>query len=169
MERSAQFRTPPIQTRQLTIVLLAMLFAALGSSPALLFAHSGATGFVKERMAVMKTMGKSMKSMSRMARGKIPMDFAKIETGAGAIARHGGKIPALFPEGSGRDVSEASPKIWDDPDDFKLSADGLVAAARTLESAANANDAAAVKISFRALGKTCGRCHKQFRIKKKKK
>jgi cytochrome c556 len=158
-----------MQTRQPTIVLLAMLFAAVGSSPTLLFAHSGAKGIVMERMAVMKSIGKSMKSMSRMARGKSPMDFATIETGAGALARHGGQIPALFPKGSGRGVSEASPKIWDDPGGFKLSANGMVAAARTLESAANVKDAVAVKISFRALGRTCGGCHKQFRIKKKKK
>ena len=158
-----------MQTRQPTIVLLALLFAAMGSSPTLLFAHSGAKGIVMERMEVMKFIGKSMKSMSRMARGKIPMDFATIETGAGAIARHGEQIPALFPEGSGRGVSEASPKIWDEPEGFKMTADDMIAAARTLESAANANDATTVKIWFRALGKTCGGCHKQFRIKKKKK
>jgi cytochrome c556 len=43
----------------------------------------------------------------------------------------------------------------------------LVAAAKDLAAAAKANDAPAVKTAFRALGKTCGGCHKQFRIKKK--
>jgi cytochrome c556 len=36
----------------------------------------------------------------------------------------------------------------------------------SLASAAEKNDA--VKAAYRALGKTCGGCHKQFRLKKKR-
>lgn len=73
----------------------------------------------------------------------------------------------LFPKGSGHGVSEASPEIWRDWDGFKNSADRMVAALRDLEKAGRANDAAAVKAAYRALGRTCGSCHKLFRIEKK--
>lgn len=130
-------------------------------------AHMGAKGVVKERMEAMKSMGKAMKSMGMMTRGKIPLDATEVARNAGAIAGHGERITILFPERPSDDVSEASPRIWQDPEGFKKSADRLVQAARTLQSAATINDRVAIRRSFRALGKTCGGCHKQFRIKKK--
>ena len=132
-------------------------------------AHMGAKGVVKERMELMKSIGKNMKTMSMMTRGKVSMDTATVIKSAGEIANHGARITSLFPKGSGHGVSEASPRIWEDPESFKKSTDRLVDAARALQSAAGTGDAEAIKASFRALGKTCGGCHKQFRIKKKKK
>jgi cytochrome c556 len=130
-------------------------------------AHMGAKGVVKERMEAMKSIGKAMKSMSRMARGKAPLDFATIELGARTILHHGRAIPSLFPKGSRSGVSEASPMIWQDPDSFANSAGKMVSAAHVLQTAATEKKPAAVKSAFRALGKTCSGCHKQFRIKRK--
>ena len=149
----------------LSTTLLAFVFiTAMGTS----IAHMGAKGVVKERMEMMKFIGKAMKSMGRMARGKAPLDPAIVVKSAGEIADHGQRITILFPKGSGHGVSEASPRIWEDPNGFRKGADRLVQAARILQSAAKSNDVAAIKTSLRALGKSCGGCHKQFRIKKKK-
>lgn len=129
-------------------------------------AHMGANGIVKERMELMKSIGKSMKEIRKMANGKIPLESAKVASAATAIAHHGARIGALFPQGSVDDISEASPKIWEDPAGFQKSTDLLVKTANDLFAAAQSNDPAKVKSAFRSLGRTCGSCHTNFRIKK---
>ena len=148
------------------VVLVAL--SAIFTVPTMVYAHGGAKGIVKERMEVMKAIGKAMKIVGTMTRGKVPLDPAKIQKAAAEIADHGLRIPAMFPKGGSHGGTEASPEIWLDPEGFQKSADGLVAAARTLAAAARTNDASAVNTAYRALGKTCGSCHKQFRIKKNK-
>lgn len=152
--------------QRLPIILLAVFMSAAFAGPAL--THSGAKGVVKERMELMKSIGLAMKTIGGMARGRVPLEGKKIVRAAAAIGHHGERITGLFPKGSGHGVSEASPEIWRDWDGFKNSADRMVAVARDLEKAGRANDAAAVKAAYRALGRTCGSCHKLFRIKKKK-
>lgn len=151
--------------KNFSVLLMASALLALTGSA---MAHMGAKGIVKERMEVMQAVGKAMKSVSGMARGKTPFDGQKVVKTAGEIAAHGQRIISLFPEGSGQGVSEASPKIWQDPDGFKESAGRMVRAAQVLGAAARTDDTAVVKAAFRALSKTCGGCHKKFRIKKKK-
>jgi len=131
-------------------------------------AHMGAKGVVRERMELMKSIGKTMKEIRKMANGKMPLESAKVASAATAIAHHGGRIGALFPQGSVDDVSEASPKIWEDPAGFKRSTDLLMKTANDLFAAAQSNDPAKVKSAFRSLGRTCSSCHTDFRIKKAK-
>lgn len=150
-------------------LLLSLTVVAVLAGSANLMAHGGAKGIVKERMEVMKSIGKAMKSISKMARGKAPLDADKVAASARSIARHGQRIPAMFPKGSSQGVTEASPRIWQDPEGFKQGTQQMVDAARSLEAAARSDDAGNVKAAFASLGKTCGTCHKQFRIKKKRK
>ena len=149
-----------------SVFLFLMMLLAGFIGPAHVSAHGGAKGVVKERMEIMKSIAKDMKSVSKMARGKAPLDAEKIAKVASSIASHGERIPDLFPKGSGQGITEASPQIWTDPDGFKMSADRFIMAAQGLETAAKTNDVSAVKTAYRALGKTCSGCHKQFRIKK---
>lgn len=151
--------------RSVYAVAITLLVSAI-AVPAI--AHMGAKGIVKERMEVMMAIGKAMKSMSSMARGKTPMNAANVAASAGEVAAHGKRIVALFPEGSGGGVSEATPEIWQDPDGFRRSADELVSAAEALRVAAASTDTDAIKTAFRALGKTCGGCHRKYRVKKKR-
>lgn len=155
-----------IRIRPTTLLILVTALAIL-AGPTNLLAHGGAKGIVKERMEAMKSIGKAMKSLGKMARGKVPLDTRKVEQAAGEIAAHGLRIPALFPMGSGHGVTEASPSIWQDPEGFKKSANDLVTSARALMRAAQSKNASAIKTNFRLLGKTCGSCHKLFRIKKR--
>ena len=150
-----------------------MIYTLLISSTLLVFtgvtnAHMGANGIVQERMELMKSIGKAMKGIRKMARGKVPLKSAKVASAAKEIAHHGARIGALFPQGSAGGVSEASPKIWEDPANFQKSSDLLVQTANNLFAAAQSNDPAKVKSAFRALGRTCGSCHTDFRIKKAK-
>ena len=145
---------------------LGLLVLTLSVDPASVSAHGGAKGIVKERMDLMKDIGKAMKTLGAMARGKVPLDSAKVKAAAGSIAQHGQKIPALFPKGSTKGVTEAGPRIWQDPEGFRKSADEMVAIAR--EVAGQSENAAAQKSIYRRLGKTCSACHKLYRVKKKK-
>ena len=148
-----------------TSILILMLIAAIAAP---VFAHEGAKGIVKERMDVMKSIGAAMKTIGKTIRGDTPFVGQEIEKAAAGIARHGARISQLFPAGSHDRVSEASPRIWQDFAGFHASAEKMVATAREVEAAGRSNDLTAVKTGFRALGKTCGSCHKQYRIKKKR-
>ena len=83
-------------------------------------------------MELMKDIGKAMKSLGAMARGKVPLDSAKVKAAADSIAQHGQKIPALFPKGSTKGVTEAGPRIWKDPEGFQKSTNEMVDAARNI-------------------------------------
>jgi cytochrome c556 len=145
---------------------LGLFVLSLSVNSASVSAHSGAKGIIKERMDLMKDIGKAMKTLSAMARGKVVLDSAKVKAAAGSIAQHGQKIPALFPKGSNKGVTEAGPRIWKDPEDFRKSADEMVAVAR--EITGQSKNTAALKAAYRKLGKTCSACHKLYRVKKKK-
>ena len=145
---------------------LTLFVLTLSSNPASVSAHSGAKGIVKERMELMKDIGKAMKILGAMARGKVPLDSAKVKAAADSIARHGQKIPALFPKGSTKGVTEAGPRIWKDPEGFQKSTNEMVDAARNITE--QSKNAAALKPAYRRLGKTCSACHKLYRVKKNK-
>jgi cytochrome c556 len=84
------------------------------------FAHSGASGVVKERMDVMEGIGDSMEILVDMFKGKTPFDSGQIKDAAARIRDHAGdNIVRLFPEGSLHEPSEALPEIWEDWDEFE--------------------------------------------------
>lgn len=128
--------------------------------------HMGASGVVKERMELMKSMAAAMKTIGKMARGEQTLDGARATDASGTLVRHGPRIHALFPAGSGGGVSEASPDIWRDAQRFREHADALVDRSARLHEAAKSNDIAAIRTAYRAVGKACSACHKRFRVKK---
>ncbi|MEQ8365152.1 MAG: cytochrome c, partial [Roseicyclus sp.] len=75
--------------------------AAIASLSAAAFAHSGATGVVKERMDAMKSMGDAIKRIQPMMSGEAGYDEAAVREVARAIAAEAGKaMIGKFPEGS---------------------------------------------------------------------
>ena len=150
--------------RQIHRTAAILIVVASAAGAATVNAHDGATGVVKERMKLMSTLGKSMKTMSAMVRGKVPHDAEKLRQAALSIADHGGpRMTALFPEGSMQAPSEARPEIWQDWKSFSALADEV--RARALAVAEAGDDQR--KAAFRSLSRTCSGCHKDFRKKKK--
>ncbi|SHF66908.1 c-type cytochrome [Litoreibacter halocynthiae] len=83
------------------------------------FAHSGATGIVKERMDGMSAMGKAVKVLTPMMRGQTPYDAAQVRASADVMIAHAGEtMTRLFPEGTGAKPSSALPTVWEDWEGF---------------------------------------------------
>ena len=131
-------------------------------------AHQGATGVVKERMELMKTLGDRMKSMAAMVKGKVPFDAGQMAAGAQEIQDKAPKIVHLFPEGSVQKPSEALPSIWQQWDRFSELTDRLTSEARALSDIAVAGSKREIMVQFTKVGKTCSGCHTDFRKEQKK-
>jgi len=120
---------------------------------------------IKKRKGLMKSNSKSAKAIKGAVKEG---DFAAIEENAKKIEANAGNLVALFPEGSTAKKSRAKAEIWQEWDDFKAKVNDLKNAARQLANAANAKDSEQVKVHSKALGKSCGSCHKRYRARKKK-
>ena len=128
-------------------------------------AHGGATGVVKERMELMKSMGDRMKKMGDMVKGKVAFDSASIAASAEEIKQAAPDINHLFPEGSIDKPSEALPRIWEDREKFDELTETMIQEAAKLSDVATAGDKRSIMIQFTKLGKTCSSCHTDFRKK----
>jgi cytochrome c556 len=144
-------------------VIFAMLF-----EPASISAHDGAVGIIKERMEAMLTVGRAMKDITRIVRSERPLHNIKIAKASGKIGHHAGNMSTLFPVGSTNEISRASLKIWESWDEFTNQANKLGAAANGLARVAIVGDETKIIAAHRKLQKSCGNCHKQYRLKKKK-
>jgi len=121
---------------------------------------------IKKRKALMKANNKAAKAIKGAVKEG---DFATIEENAKKIVASMDNLVALFPEGSTAKNSRAKVEIWQEWDDFKAKSNDLKDAARLLANAASAKDSEQVKVQSKALGKSCGSCHKRYRARKKKK
>ena len=111
----------------------AVAFAGVGA-----FAHSGATGIVKERMEAMKAMGDATKTVGAMFSGEASYDAATIREAAETIRGHAGSaMTELFPEGTNAAPSEAKETIWQDWETFAAMARQLEVMAEGLARAAD--------------------------------
>lgn len=100
-------------------------------------AHSGATGIVKERMDGMSAMGKAVKGLSPIMRGKEDYDADAVRAAAEVFIAHAGEeMVKLFPEGSNDMPSVALPAIWEEPEEFAALAEKLQVYATGLKEGA---------------------------------
>ena len=108
-----------------------------------------------------------MKAINVELRNITSVNYILINAEANKIAESSQNIMELFPTGSGEGISEASPKIWQQPRDFKKIIEDLKQAARRLAQATSTGVPNLVIENFRALGGTCKKCHQKYRVKKK--
>ncbi|MBO6717345.1 MAG: cytochrome c [Rhizobiaceae bacterium] len=128
------------------------------------YAHSGATGVIKERMDMMVDIAAQMKAVGQMIRGNSVFDADRAAEAAAAIADHAGQLPELFPEQTLAGPSEAAADIWDNWDEFVSLSEQLELKADALaEASVDAAEASDIVQQFRALGRTCQSCHEDFR------
>lgn len=117
---------------------------SLAVTSAVVLAHGGATGIVKERMDAMGDMKDSMKIVSNMFKGKEPYDADKVRAAAEVLKGHAGdSLTNLFPEGSLQHPSEAKPIIWNEWNRFSKLANHLGVLSEGLANAAENTDSPA--------------------------
>lgn len=118
-----------------------LVAVGLTVSTAVVMAHGGATGIVKERMDAMGDMKDSMKEVSDMFKGKTAYDANKVRASAEVLKAHSGTaLTKLFPEGSLQHPTEAKAIIWDEWDRFSKLADHLGTLSEGLANAAENKD-----------------------------
>jgi len=118
---------------------------------------------VKDRKAAMKTVAKSNKAMGKAAKAG---DKAAAVANANALIASAKQFVTLFPKGTdrgklGEKATRAKPEIWAEWSKFETANNAMIAQAMKVA----AGDLSAAK----AMGKTCGGCHKPFRGPKAKK
>jgi cytochrome c556 len=120
---------------------------------------------IAARQALMKDNGKAAGALAKMLKGESPFDLATAQQSFKTFQDVSAKMPALFPADSktGGDTT-ASPKIWENMDDFKARFVKFAADAKAAE--ASVKDLDGLKAAMGNIGKDCGGCHETYRIKK---
>jgi cytochrome c556 len=138
--------------------------AAIGFMTLLVSSHVFAQAdVIQQRQKLMKSNSADAKAIKAAVEAK---DYATIETKAREIVGNAEKIVGLFPKDSTKGKTKATAAIWEKPDEFAKDAKNLGKAASELAAAAKAKDDAEIAVKVKALGGTCGSCHKVFRAEK---
>ncbi len=145
-----------------TGLCLALIFSGV------VWAHSDATGVVKERMDMMEELGDSMKTLKSLVRNQSGYDADQVVELARSIQEMSKHIGDKFPEGSNHRPSEALPSIWENWDRFTGLIEQMDMEAAKLGEVAVKGDQRSTLKQFIALGRTCKGCHTDFRRKKDK-
>ncbi|MEE4453308.1 cytochrome c [Novosphingobium resinovorum] len=145
--------------------ILGMSAAAVAVSATMAIAASPAQTAITTRQANFKKMGGAMKVLKdQLASGTI--DKAAAVAAAKTLAATGRAQGPLFPSGSGASAgikTDALPAVWSNRAAFDGAMKAYIAQADKLVAAAGTGNAAAIGAQFKAVGGTCGACHKQFR------
>jgi cytochrome c556 len=131
---------------------------ALGGST-----HVFAQSAAEKRQNAMKDMSAANKAIKGAVEAK---DYATVEAKAKDINGTAEKIVSLFPAGSNTGKTKATGAIWEKADDFAKGAKALAKASSELAAAAKAGNADDVNTKMKAVGDTCGACHKAYRAEK---
>lgn len=118
----------------------------------------------ESREAAMKKIGGAMGGLAAIAKGQKDYDAETVKASLTAMKEAITVFPTYFPPGSENDDKKASPKIWENKADFEAKAAQLAASADALLAQLPA-DAAAVGAAMATLGKDCGSCHQDYRLK----
>jgi cytochrome c556 len=127
-------------------------------------AHEGATGIVAERMAAMKNIGRELKAIGDMLLGDVPFDATVVAQHADALHEDCHRVGTLFPPGTADHHSNASPAIWDKPENFAQAMQRLHGATEDLVVTAALGDKANLLASYVTVQNACNGCHQTFRL-----
>ena len=147
-----------MRRKTLPITLASFIAVAVTATS---FAHSGATGIVKERMDRFVRSKDHLKSIKTHLQNS---DFNALLPLAAEIKDWAAEMPDYFPEGSNQKPSAAAAEIWVNFDGFKQAAKVHYDAADRLISAATSKDLDATIDAFSATAATCKSCHQTFRL-----
>lgn len=141
----------------------ALLGAAFLSGQALTAAAQAQEDVVERRQAGLKEVGQRLGEIKKVV--DAGGDVAPVVGHSEAMREFFTGFPALFPAGSDKGRTKASPAIWTDRAGFEAAAARILAATTKLNEAAKSGDAAATAAAFREAGSACGACHREYRLR----
>lgn len=145
--------------------LLAVALAVLATSSTIAIAASPAAPVIEKRQANYKKMGAALKTLKDQLSGGSP-SRSELQAAANTLAATAKLQPKLFPAGSGPGSgvkTDALPNIWTDRAAFDTAMSELITESGKLAAIAGNGSTAQIQAQYRAVGKTCGGCHRQFR------
>jgi len=152
------------------VMLVACVFAGVAVYTTLAISAEDLAAAVKERRHLMKDIVRpAAKVGGDMVKGTVPFDAAKAGKAMTDISGVPDQYVKLFPKGTEHGAvadSEASPKIWEDFDGFKATAQKLKDASAKAATAA-AQGEGAFTAAFNDMTKVCKDCHQTYREKLK--
>lgn len=122
----------------------------------------GSGDVVADRQRLMRLNGASWAdAQAKFKAGNIEAIAVNAET----MALNSMHIPAIFPQGSLTEKSNAKPEIWQKWAEFESAARNMQAWAYKLRDTAKTKDAAATEAIVKDFGRqACGTCHTPFRV-----
>lgn len=120
---------------------------------------------IADRQAKMKTVGKSIGIVSKMAKGETEFDAAIALQAFVDMKDAAQDYETLFPDGSDQGDTEASPAIFTDRAGFEAKQADFETTLASVTASAPA-DLDALRASLGQVGQNCGACHKAYRVKK---
>ena len=131
------------------------------------FAQAKPDVLVKQRQAAMALQGKYFGPLGGMAAGRVPFDAAVVSRNAGYLEVLA-KMPwDGFDASTSGEKSNALPEVFSNTAKFKQAADNLQTEVGKLVTVSKGGNEADTKAAIAAVGKTCGGCHDDFRVKQK--
>ncbi len=139
------------------VVLVVVALALVGAS------HSGDdAAYLKHRQKVMQAVGGHMGSIGAILKNKLPYKTS-IVAHAQSLQMTSTVIEDAFKKKITEGKTDAKPDIWKDWDKFVAAAKKMGEESGKLADVVQAGDMAAIGPQVKALGKSCGGCHKPFR------
>ena len=122
----------------------------------------------KARLDSYRELGAAFKNVNDELRKPAPQVYI-IQLSARQIRSAAQAQYGFFSAGTGPRPgvkTAARPEIWTQPAPFKAAQDAFSKQAQTFAAVAQSGDVAKLKVQAKALGQTCGACHKAFRVEK---
>ncbi len=136
------------------------LASVLSFAAFVVYAHSGATGIVKERMDNFKQAKKSMRDIKQAIKAS---DFPTITLESEKLVKWGEEMLKYFPEGSNQKPSEAMPLIWQEWIRFDDHRQTYLEHSNALMSSSKDQELDAVIYAYGELAKSCKDCHDRYK------
>ncbi len=148
------------QIKKVAALTVFLSFCFFGSS-----SLADSKGMIKYRQNVMKSTAGHMGAIVDILKNDLPLQ-AHILDHARSIQQNSKMTLAMFPKGTGLGNTKAKPAIWENWSKYESAVNAFVRESSELVKVAESGDMKALAKQFRATGKTCGGCHKDFRERK---
>lgn len=141
-----------------------ILFAGVAAA-ALLVAGIAHADAISDRQALMKKNGGAAGVLAKTVKGEMAFDEAAVLAALKTINDDMKQFRELFPAGSETGDTAASPKIWENMDDFKAKIAKMISDTDAA-IAAPPKDKDALGPVLGTIGGNCGGCHETYRLQK---